>query len=441
MNYDFFIYLSAFVTFAIEIVCGQLIFTTDLKKTRGELAFRIPIAILIILAATLISQICICFFDWTFLLNNLIYLLLFFVCIFAYGIVFKYDVKQIVLTSTLAYIFQHMVYKLKYLCFQTGLYSLIFQNFAFNDAIMVQFVIDCTFKAIIYVLYALLFRRKYIKSFQNNTNNKLVFVISVITLVFVITVNSMYESYNWGNMMVGIAISLFDIFACFLLFVIIFGLFKIAKEEEEKAKIELYFKEKIKQYENSKDNLDYINIKCHDLRKQLRALKSHNSLIDEDELNHMVELTRLYENNFDTHNETLNMVLSEKSLLAKKHNVELTCLIEGNSLGKLSKGDIYSLFDNILDNAIEASKKIDEKKRIISLVVKDDSGFIHIDETNYFDSDVEFVDGMPKTTNIDMINHGYGTKSMKYIVNKYDGEIKFSKFNDTFNVNILIPLN
>ena len=48
--------------------------------------------------------------------------------------------------------------------------------------------------------------------------------------------------------------------------------------------------------------------------------------------------------------------------------------------------DIYALFGNILDNAIEASeKRKKEEERVVSISTISKEGFIRIHEENFFD--------------------------------------------------------
>ena len=151
--------------------------------------------------------------------------------------------------------------------------------------------------------------------------------------------------------------------------------------------------------------------------------------------------TRIYETNFDTGNSTLNIALSEKSLVAKKYNIELTSLVDGEALINLKPGDIYSLFTNILDNAIEAVKQVkDIDKRVISLVVSKERGFLEIREVNYIFKKPVFINNMPQTTKLNTNLHGFGTKSIEYIVYKYNGKVNFKVLDDKFYLNILIPL-
>lgn len=97
-----------------------------------------------------------------------------------------------------------------------------------------------------------------------------------------------------------------------------------------------------------------------------------------------------------------------------------------------------SLRDAELDNAIKSVKGEEEDKRIISLSVKkkDDCGQIVI--TNYCRSAPEMDRGMPVTKD-DRNYHGFGVQSMKYIVEKYGGNILFDYADEMFTMSVLFP--
>lgn len=118
-------------------------------------------------------------------------------------------------------------------------------------------------------------------------------------------------------------------------------------------------------------------------------------------------------------------------------------MIDGKLLSNLKIEDIYSLFCNILDNAIEASTKLDDpNKKTISLVVNKEKCFINITCENYFNGDIQFnSDGSIKTSKSDKIFHGFGTKSIQYVVKNLNGKCRFYTDSDIFKVKVLIPIN
>ena len=83
----------------------------------------------------------------------------------------------------------------------------------------------------------------------------------------------------------------------------------------------------------------------------------------------------------------------------------------------------------------------EEEKRCINLIVKNTKNFISITISNYFTGNIELnVDGIPKTTKNNKNFHGFGFKSMKMIVDKYNGDFNLSITKDIFKIAILFNI-
>ena len=65
--------------------------------------------------------------------------------------------------------------------------------------------------------------------------------------------------------------------------------------------------------------------------------------------------------------------------------------------------------------------------------------FYFIQIQNYTGNKVSFVNGMPVTSKPDTLNHGFGTKSIKMIAEKYGGEVTFGQSGEIFKTNIILP--
>ena len=102
--------------------------------------------------------------------------------------------------------------------------------------------------------------------------------------------------------------------------------------------------------------------------------------------------------------------------------------------------DVSALFGNMLDNAIESAEKQQEKqKRLIWLYVTREKQFVRIRTENYCDEKIHFKNGMPVTTKKDRRLHGYGMKSIKSTVEKYNGSVVAAQENNWFELKILLP--
>ena len=76
----------------------------------------------------------------------------------------------------------------------------------------------------------------------------------------------------------------------------------------------------------------------------------------------------IYDANIETGNKLLNVLFTEKSLYCEQKGIKFTCMIDGQKLNFIEDGDLYCLFGNITDNALEAVTQINEiEKRIINM--------------------------------------------------------------------------
>lgn len=196
-----------------------------------------------------------------------------------------------------------------------------------------------------------------------------------------------------------------------------------------------------RQYELSANTIEAINIRCHDIKHQIRAMNAGQAA-DDDFMANLDELVSIYDTGIDTSNKALDVILTEKSLLARAKDIQLTCPVDGRLLSFMAEQDIYSLFGNALDNAIEACEKIDDPaRRLIDVSTRRAGQMACIQVRNCYDGEVTTEkDGSLATTKRDGGLHGYGTKSLRLIAERYDGSCSFDAHDGIFMVSILLPL-
>lgn len=196
------------------------------------------------------------------------------------------------------------------------------------------------------------------------------------------------------------------------------------------------------QYQQAQEAMNLINYKYHDLKHHIIALRAEeNSEKRAEYLDKMEDEIRNYEAQNRTGNKVLDTLLTSKSLLCMKNDITMTCVVDGKLFDFMDVMDICSIFGNALDNAIECEKKITEKeKRLIHISANAQKQFLIIRFENYYEGKLEFSENVPKTTKGDGAFHGYGLKSLRYTVHKYNGEADISCKDNWFNLKILIPM-
>ena len=195
------------------------------------------------------------------------------------------------------------------------------------------------------------------------------------------------------------------------------------------------------QYKQSRDSIDLINVKYHDLKHQIQYLKNENDANKRNEFLDQIENDiKTFELQNKTGNPVLDTILTGKNLYCFKHGITMTSVIDGKLLDFMEVKDICNIFGNALDNAIESVLHIsDKEKRLIHVTVSQLNNFVMIRIENYYENILKSDGENYLTTKSDEKSHGYGIKSIKYTADKYDGAVYINSDNNWFDLKIAIP--
>lgn len=233
---------------------------------------------------------------------------------------------------------------------------------------------------------------------------------------------------------------LFDLVSCALILVVHFGKFTQSKLEHEKEIILQLLQAEQDKHRISTQTIEMINRKTHDLKYQIASIKKMNYNDQQSSIIDLEKAVNDYDNSLKTNNETLDILLYERSILWEKYSINFSCIADGIKLNFIQPDDLYALFGNALDNAIESVQSIDNiSKRIISLNISSKGNIIVISISNYCNKEIMFEGNLPLTTKPDKEYHGYGMKSMQYIAEKYGGTLSVQLQNEVFILTIMLP--
>lgn len=231
-------------------------------------------------------------------------------------------------------------------------------------------------------------------------------------------------------------------FYCITLLYLQSALFKKSSMRKELETIQLLWHQQKGQYQLSKETIELINHKCHDLKHQVQAIRA---VKDEKEretyLEKIEKSVQIYSAIVRTRNEILDTILTEKSLICENSGIHINCVADGSLLAFMNPVDLYTLFGNALDNAIEAVRKLESKeKRVIDIMLYERQSFLMLQIVNPMCGEVKFEDGLPLTTKAKNGYHGYGMKSMLHTIQKYEGHLTTEVKNGCFYFNVMLPL-
>lgn len=191
-----------------------------------------------------------------------------------------------------------------------------------------------------------------------------------------------------------------------------------------------------KMYEITKDTIEAINIKCHDLKHRIYAMQKFPG----EETEELKNLLRIYDSNICTGNDVVDVVLMDYALRYDRAGVRFSFHGDGSELSFLSEVEIASLFGNAVSNAAEAAVKLkDPEKRLVDLRLERTGGLLTFTARNYIEEAPLVREGyFVSSKGEDGREHGFGLRSMEQIAKKYGGGVRVLTEEDIFILSVFM---
>ncbi len=439
------LFVYKFVFIAELLVSMHLYFFR--RKKRSLFALRVAVGAVVCLALGYAYPVA----SYSAWYSSLMFFVLFFICAASFALIYDVGWKQIFFLSVSAYTTQHFAHELYALIANAfklvadptmGMYgdASFTGNFA-DPLVWINILVYIEIYIASYFLLYKLFGKKVntenmqIKNFPIAVIAALILVVDIVLNAVAVYVPSGYSrEYTYLT-------SIYNLICCMLILYIQVSLCIQQDLRKELETMSVLFHESEKRFRQSDENITMLNLKCHDLKHQIREYAGKRA-INEEYVKDIVDIIDIYDSEVKTGNAALDLILTEKSLFCHRNKITLTCLADCSRLNFISDADLYSLFGNIVDNATEAVMKIaDDGKRSVNLIVRNVNGFVSIEADNYFVGEVKFgEDGLPVTGKTGEGYHGFGLKSVRMITEKYGGDLKISVKDDIFSLSILFSV-
>lgn len=222
-------------------------------------------------------------------------------------------------------------------------------------------------------------------------------------------------------------------------YIVLINLGQLYQYRRANEDMQNFIHNKMQYYQMSRDGITSLQIKCHDLKHQIAAMRTEEGKASLDKYIARLEDSLIeYGTVVECGNETINVVLTEKNILCAGCGVKFSYIIDGTLFDFMSEMEIYSLFGNALDNALESCMKLSApEKRVISLKAAARGEMVVLHVENYYDEQPVLVDGMPVTTK-DGSGHGFGLRSIREIAGKYGGIASVQAENHIFKLTVVM---
>lgn len=286
------------------------------------------------------------------------------------------------------------------------------------------------------VVLALLFTPKN-RLVHNRRTTRNVIILSIATITLVNILICISRVYEGESPMLNIVTKILYVGFSFTILTICASIFSQSEQEEQIGVLHQLWRQDRAQFESVKANMDVINMKCHDLKHILDRIEDK---LTGEEAASLREAIQFYDANIKTGNEVLDVVLCEKAMTCQKSGISFSCMADGEKLDFLTPVQTYTLFGNIIDNAVEAVKPLPLEERVISLSCWEEKDSLVVEESNYFSGRLELDHGLPATSKGDSSRHGFGTKSIQYIAAQYGGTMDIKVVDNMFFLTVRFPL-
>ncbi len=386
--------------------------------------------------------------------RSFVYLLLFSLSVVHMCFVFDEGKSTVLFCCSVAYAAQNLTYKL-FLILWCGIRQLrLCDGWGSNFDLIYHILYYAFFVAAAAAVYFFLVRR-LLPYLSNRRLDKGMFALAVLILGLTVILCSFEDIYfamlsdggeNRYTVFEYFVLrqtgNVFSVICCAMVLLLSFKTVEGKELQQQLQYLRHAVHQSQRQYEISKDTIDRINVKCHDIRYRLEMMAAAHQDVSPEDMGDLQESISIYDASAETGNHLLDVLLTEKSLYCEQNGISFSCMIDGARLSFLRDGDLYCLFGNIVDNALEAARQIpDRERRVVNLVVKTKGGILLIQEDNYYTGELEFRDGLPQTTKEDRDCHGFGMQSIRMIVHHYGGELTASAEEGIYHLSIVFSLD
>ena len=230
---------------------------------------------------------------------------------------------------------------------------------------------------------------------------------------------------------------------CILVCFIGYFIFRLRRVQQEQEHIALENKLLRMNYQAAEDSYEANAKLYHDMRNHFSLLQTYLAEGKVEEAQEYLQKLGSKSHNYSVERWTgvdaIDYILSQKVERAKQNSIDITVQAEYPKECSIDPVDLCTILTNLFDNAIEACMKQPAgADRRIALTIRRIHQFVIIKIVNSSDVEPTTKSGSLVTSKKDGKHHGWGMKSVKSAVEKYNGTVEFGYKDGTFSVIVMM---
>lgn len=327
-----------------------------------------------------------------------------------------------------------------------ALSSALYKGFnAFESSPSAYLVIVPTSK-LIYFSLMIIILKLFAQKENTESYNKyfwLLFIMPLTSIMVLICFRYIaYQMLLTQNMSILWTISCIGLmFANVLVFIIYEYSLKNTKELYELKKIQDREEQDKRYFEIIEQSNKDMRIFSHDIKNHLTQIRNlENIEAVQSYIDSIYPNIEKFSFTGISKNKMLDLIISKYVTLCEKKNIKFSVDVKTANLTYVSDSDLSTLMNNLLDNAVEAAERADERFIQVYIFSK---GNMHdglvIKNSCFVPPETE--NGELKTTKQNKKTHGVGTKSIRKTLKKYDAVYgwKYDENSKIFETDIVFP--
>lgn len=299
---------------------------------------------------------------------------------------------------------------------------------------LLTLIIQSSLSKLIFFLIIFLVSKYYKNKTTKQSTNKFTVLLGILPLTSILMLHILYywgvkkadtSGFNAALAICAILLLFANLFVFYIYEMVQKTNFEITQLQLEKQRGEIsaeYYRLLSKEYENSR-------VLIHDIKNHLHYIESKTADGESKEVLNYIDSIRedfgLNERVRYSGNGLIDVIINRHANFCKANGVNFEVEACCSKLDFMNESDTTSLLDNLLDNAVESAVQSEEKKIVFSIYIRSDS-FVVVSVINSCDSAPVINNGRLISSKKNPKAHGYGTKSIKRVVNKYNGDFKWA---------------
>ena len=165
---------------------------------------------------------------------------------------------------------------------------------------------------------------------------------------------------------------------------------------------------------------------AHEFEHHLQVLRDllarNETEAAQDYLDRLKKNRSIHSMSVSSNHPVIDVILNQKYQTARENEIKMQIRVNDLSAVTIPTDSLVVVLTNLLDNAIEACRRLDGYREILCSVLYEDGLYISIRNTS---QEVAVVDGKIPTSKADSLSHGFGLLSVTYMLEELGAEYTF----------------